>query len=215
VPDYTGNSNKDKETGATPPGKVKNVEKVIVNDVIVKKPGIGRKFRDLFIEADFRTVAGMVAFDVLLPAAKNMILEAMNRGSEQMLFGKSHARRSRFGVGPRSITTYQTPVQRSMGYEHPLRTAPPMSHEPRTVTSRVSRNDIILTTRKEAEDVLEGLRDIIEQYEIASLADLYGLLGLSSTPVDNKWGWDNLHSADIRQIAQGYLIDFPPPVVIG
>ncbi len=67
MPDYQGNSKKQKETAVVPP---KNVERVIVSEVIVQKRGLGRKFKDLFIAADFKSVVHYVAYDVCIPAAK-------------------------------------------------------------------------------------------------------------------------------------------------
>lgn len=205
MPDYQGNSKKDKESSLVPP---KNIEKVIINDVIVQKKGLGRKFRDLFIEADLKTVIRYVASDVLLPAARNMILDASTKGIERMLYGDSTIRRRNLGSGPR--ITYNNPINR--GYrdsprESILRYAPPTSSEPRT--SRYNRNDFILSSREEGELVLERMNDIIDKYEIASVADLNDLVGLPTTHIDNKWGWSNLSDVQIRQIREGYLIDFP------
>ncbi len=53
------------------------------------------------------------------------------------------------------------------------------------------------------------MNDIIETYEVASVADLQDLVGLPSSHVDNKWGWINLHDVQIRQIREGYVIDLP------
>lgn len=205
MPDYQSNSKKIREASAhiTPP---KNIERVTVNEVIVKKKGIGRRFRDLFIEADFRTVAVFVAMDVLLPAAKNMFLDAVNRGSERMMYGEAATRRRGFTQGPRMI--YNNPVNRSGFGGSPLRHAPSVSPDPRD--SRRSRDDLILSTREEAELVLERMNDLIDAYQIASLADLNELIGQSSSHVDNKWGWTNLGGVQIRQIREGYLIDLPP-----
>jgi hypothetical protein len=62
--------------------------------------------------------------------------------------------------------------------------------------------------------VLERLSDIIEQYAVASLADLHELAGIPTTHVDNKWGWESLRFAEIRQIREGYLLDLPPAEAI-
>lgn len=211
MPDYAGNSKKSKDTekstslGDTPS---KNVEKVVVADVIIQKKGIGRKFKDLFIEADFKTVVRFIAMDVLVPAAKNMLLDASNKGVERMLYGESAIRRRGFGAGPR--ITYNTPVNR--GYsDSPLRSssqfAPQPSREPRTV--RYSRNEFVLTSKEDAELVLERMVDIIDNYDVVSVADLNELIGQPSSHTDNKYGWSNLAGVQIRQIREGYLIDFP------
>jgi hypothetical protein len=57
--------------------------------------------------------------------------------------------------------------------------------------------------------VLERMQDIIDKYEVVSVSDLYELLGLPSSYQDNKWGWNYLGDVQVRQIREGYLIDFP------
>lgn len=210
MPDYQSNSKNRRETDARPP---KVVERVVASEVIVQKKGVFRKFRDLFIEADLRTVVRYVASDVLLPAAKNMLLDAVNRGTERTLYGEAAVRRRNFGAGPR--ITYNNPVSRSYGGS-PLRNAPPVSVEPRLGGSgRYNRNEFILTSREEGELVLERMNDIIDTYEVVSVADLNDLVGLPTSHVDNKWGWTNLSATQIRQVREGYLVDFQPAEPIG
>ncbi len=124
MPDYQGNSKKMKETDKIP---AKKVERVVVNDVILQKKSIGRKFKDIFIEADFKTVIRYVGSDVLIPAARNMILDASSKGVERLLYGESAVRRRNFGQG--SHITYNNPISR--GYrDAPLpRHAPPVLPE--------------------------------------------------------------------------------------
>lgn len=70
--------------------------------------------------------------------------------------------------------------------------------------------EIILSTRKEAEDVLERLNDLIDKFDVASVADLCEITGLPSSYTDNNWGWSNLTFVKVRQIREGFVIDFPP-----
>lgn len=198
--DYQGNSKKEKEASNLPE---KKVEKVVVGEVVVQKKSIGRKFRDLFIEADFKSVARYVVSDVLLPAIRNTIVDASTKGIERMMYGDSAIRRRNYGPGPR--ITYNNPLSR--GY----RAAPPPRSPMGMVTpGRHVRDEFILSSREEAELVLERMNDIIDQYQVASVADLNELVGLHHTHVDQNWGWEYLGDVPIRQIREGYLIDLPP-----
>lgn len=202
--DYQGNSKSRREPEKPLPAKPK-VEKVVATEVIVQKRGIGRKFKDLFIEADPKSVVRYVAAAVLLPAAKNMVYDAFTKGSERMIFGEGSSRRN-INQGPR--ITYNSPVNR--GYrDSPLRSAPPVSQEPRAL-GRHRQESFILASKEEAQTVLERLSDLIDTYEFATVADLNDLLGLPTTYVDNKWGWLYLADTPIRQIREGFLLDLPP-----
>ena len=50
---------------------------------------------------------------------------------------------------------------------------------------------MILNSRSESELVLESLQDIIDKYDVASVADLYQLVGLPTAYTDNKLGLGN------------------------
>lgn len=197
--DYAGNSKRDKVERVPLPEK--KIEKVVATEVVIKKKSLGRKIRDLFVEADLRSVVRFVVSDVLLPSARNMIVDSATKGVERMMYGESNIRRRGYGSGPR--VTYNNPIHRPNA---PSRYAPTPSPGPR---SR-QQDDFILSSREEAELVLERLNDIIDTYEVASVADLNELVGFPTSHVDNKWGWIYLGDVQVRQVREGYLIDLPP-----
>lgn len=201
--DYQGNSKKSKEVQLKPD---KKVEKVVTGEVKTKAKPLGRKVKDVFVSADFRSVATYVAADVLLPALRNMIVDASTKGIERMMYGESASRRRGYsGSGPR--VTYNNPISRNSQY---VGSGPGSRHIPDPRVRRASQDDLILSSREEAEQVLSMLNDIIDQYEQASVADLNDLVGLPTSHVDNKWGWSYLGNADVRQLRDGYLINLPP-----
>jgi hypothetical protein len=203
--DYAGNAKH--VVGKT--AKVKpQIQKVIVGDVIVQKKGLGRKIRDLFIEADFRSVLRYVASDVMLPAARNMIVDGATTTVERMMYGESRGGRRGGGYGPSSRITYNNPVSRGYPIDARSRLAPPPTAGPRSRQTRA--DDIILSSREEAESVLELMNEIVDKYEVASVADLHELVGLPVQHTDNKWGWVFLGDVKPRQVREGYLIDLPP-----
>ncbi len=199
--DYQSNSKKAKEQASKKPEKDKNVEKVVVGEVVVQKKSLGRKVKDIFVEADLKSVLRYVGTDVLIPAARNMIVDASTKGVERMMYGESTIRRRGYGAGPR--VTYNNPINR--GYRDPVGRPQLPSRSP-----RLRRDDFILSSREEAELVLERMNDIIDTYEVASVADLNDLVGMPTSHVDNKWGWVYLGDVQIRQIREGYLLDLPP-----
>ncbi len=211
MPDYTGNSNKDKETGASVQKGKPKTEKVIVTDVVIKKKSLGRRFRDLFIEADFKTAGRGVFLDVMVPAAKNMLYDAVTGGAARVIYNRSVGGQSRQMGSRATYTPYDTGPQRSGFGGNPMRHAPMTSPDPRVHTPRLRQNEFIISNKEEAEQVLESMKDIVDQYEIASVADLNQAVGLPFSPVDTKWGWTNLSGTAITQIREGFLINFPPP----
>ena len=75
--------------------------------------------------------------------------------------------------------------------------------------------DIILETRKDAEDVLSAVEDIFESYGLVTVADLCDLCSVTSSYKDNLIGWkesDSINRAFIKRNRNGYQLMFPKPV---
>lgn len=214
--DYQGNANKNKQSDVAEEKKPKKVvSKVTVGEVIVQKKTLGKKFRELFGfkaifgETDTRSVAEYVIVDVMIPAARNLVFDVLSEGLKRKMYGDSVSRRYMPGSGSRvtSYTPYNRPVDRRYSPLSGATVRRPIN-EPRT---KHERENFILSSRQEAELVLERMNDIIDSYEVVSVADLNELVGLPTSHIDNKWGWTYVGDVDIRQVREGYLIDFPLP----
>lgn len=190
------------------------LEKVVTGDVTIKPPGFGSRVRSMFFGEDFRNVVRYVTAEVLLPAARNLIVDMTTRGVERAVYGEA-PRRSR-PPQYQSHVSYQTPVTR--GYSTPPRSAalpdqPPHYPPARQSSSRL-QGDLILGSREEAELVVERMMDVLRQFEVVSVADLYELIDQPIKHTDQKWGWYYLGNVQVRQVREGYLIDLPPAEAI-
>jgi hypothetical protein len=202
--DYAGNSKKNREVPALPK---KEIHPVVTGEVLVKKKTLGIKFKELFIEADLKSVNRYIVYDVLLPAIRNTIVDAATKGIERMMYGESAIRRRNYGPMASPRITYNSPVNRgytSTPISRPYSRVPTDLHE-----QRYNREEFILSSREEAETVLTQMNEIIDTYEVVSVGDLNELLGRPSSHVDNKWGWIYLGDARIQQIREGYLLNLP------
>lgn len=70
---------------------------------------------------------------------------------------------------------------------------------------------VMFVTREEAEEILDNLITIIEEYGFASLDDYYGLCSINRKFEDTRYGWDDITKASIRRRLDGYVIDLPTP----
>jgi hypothetical protein len=123
-----------------------------------------------------------------------------------MMRGEKATTYQRYGMlsGPR--TTYNNPVTR--GYGNPaLRPGPP---PPAARSVRSSQENLIFASRAEASSVIAQMSDIIDQYEVASVADLNIIVGLATSHTDNVWGWEYFGNAQVREVREGFLLDLPP-----
>lgn len=186
----------------------KKLDKVVTSNIKERKKGIGSKVKDSMTGDDARSVGEYVVMDVIVPATKRAIAEAVSTGIERLLFGEV---RSRSTNGSR-YTSYSSGPRR---YSEPPRSE---RREPREMSYRARAqhdfSEIIIEDRVEAEAVIDNLGNLIDTYNVASVADLYDLVGLTSQFTDQKWGWDDIRGAEIRRIREGYLLLLPKPIAI-
>ncbi len=183
----------------------KKVEKVIEGEVVRRKKPLGKRFKETFTGGDAGSVWEYVMLDVLVPAAKDMFADAVSQGVERMIFGevRSTSRRPR-STGSNGYVAYNryAPNSRKDDDRRPVSRRARASHD---------FDEIILATRYEAEEVVDRLVDIVDRYEVATVKDLYELVGASSAYTDDKWGWTDMRSAGVTRVRNGYLLDLPRP----
>lgn len=196
---YQGNSIKPREPEEPKPAK--KVERIIEGTVVQRKKTLGRKITETFTGDDMHTVWSYVLLEVFVPALKTMISDAASQGVERLLFGDSRPRASsRVSFNRSSSYTPYNNVQSRR--DDPRKPAPS-----RTRSSDPS--EIILRTRGEAEDVISGLIMILQQYDVATVSDMYDLVGITGSFTDDKWGWYDLRDARVVKVREGYLVSLP------
>lgn len=184
----------------------RKVERVVQSDVVRRKTPAGRRLLRNLGGGDGHSIFGWMFGDVLIPAARDTIAEALTGGIERAIFGDSGGgRRARRSGGPIGHTPYHR-------YAAPSQSR----NEPRREISRKARashsfDEIIIPGRAEAEEVLDRLDDMCARFECASVADLYELCGISGNWADDKWGWTDVSHATTSRVKGGYLLNLPQP----
>jgi hypothetical protein len=173
----------------------KRVEKIVHGKVKTKKNEM-RKLTDIFISEDVANVKSYILMDVLVPAIKKAIYDIVVNSLDMSLFGGRGGKRST--ADKVSYRDYNGVSRRDDRAYSSSRT-----------TSGYSYDDIILETRGEAEAVLARMDEIMEEYEIVRVADLYDLVGVTGEHTDNKYGWTNIRNAEIERVRDGYRIKMP------
>lgn len=197
-----------------PPEDLKSsakVEKVVQGNVSKKKKTFGDKFRETFVADDAQSVGNYIFVDVVVPTVKETIIDIVTKGINMIFYGDSRAV-SRRGAATRNQTrvnygSYHSGT--SLNTETQRRLL-----DRRT---RVSHNfdNLVYGSRGEAEEVRDNMVELIYTYGQATVADLYDLSGITSEYTDHKYGWDELGTAKIRRISEGYVIILPRPILLG
>lgn len=209
---FPGNANKNKaEKPAEPKSEKKEIQPVVTGKVIKKNKSFGSKFREVFLGMELKSASRYIAADVLLPALRNTIVEATTRGIERLIYGDQAPPRSSGRSGYTNATRYnytQSPFDR---YGPRQREYINTRGRPTPTVRRGGIADIILERREDVDQVLERFSDLMDSFDVVSVADLYDLVRLPSTYVDNEWGWTDLKQIDVQQVREGWLLLLPNP----
>lgn len=187
-----------------PPEKV--VTKIVEGTVSRRKKPLGARLREMFFADSEVSVLDYVMGEVLVPAFKDMVTDAVSQGFERMIYGETRPGRRRpnssssgaFGSNPNRVDYSR--YSSSRRDDRPVRRSR-SSHE---------FDEIVLSSRSEAQDVIDSLINYIQKYGRTSVADLYELVGETPHHTDSKWGWTDLDDARVRRVGNdSYLLDLP------
>lgn len=205
-------------------GERQPLEQVTTGKVIVKKAGLGKKLRAAFTGEDGRSVATHVLWDVVIPAAKDLLYDA---GQEAL--GRSlgiDTRGGRRGGGPINYNSIGSTLASKVNYNRPAFMTDPRDRQApqqqakagppgRNVThGGVTIDDIILATRVEADEVIGRMYNLVERYGRVTIADLFDLVGVTGQYTDENFGWVDLTGARPHRDGQGYRLNLPRPIQI-
>ena len=180
----------------------KKGSKIVKGPVKTKQKSELSKVASTFIAEDVSSVKSYIIWDVLIPAAKNTILDIIV-DSANMFFGGSKSRKSSSGSGRN--TPYRSYYGGSENSRPAERARPAM---------RYSMLDITVDNRGEAEAILRQIRDYLEDYGEVSVGDLYDACGIASEYTDYKYGWVNLDSAKAVRVRDGYFLELPKIIAL-
>ncbi|MCM1525228.1 MAG: hypothetical protein NC120_12315 [Ruminococcus sp.] len=193
IGDYKGNSHKSREEAAV----TVRPKRKITKGKIVHKSGL-QKIVDEVISDNMDNVKDYVIHDVIIPAVKSAIVDSV----ELLVNGQVRGR----SAGKSSYISYDSKSSKSSSYISRYETE-------RRLGCRASDayrfDNIIVETRGDAEDILLTMEEIISEYGMVSVADLYDLAGISGSYTDNKYGWRDIRGAYVTRVQGGYTFKFP------
>lgn len=201
IESFVGNSNKDKE--AKLPAK-KEIKKVVKGEVKTRKKPVGKRIIEALLPKEDISVKDYIMFDVIVPCIKDTILDSIS----MVFYGTTSRRDRKFrkaNTGTRiSYASYYKDDDDRRDRRDPGR------------RESSSIDDIIFETRAEAQDVLNNLADIIDEYGSASIADFCDLCGVTEEYTDHKYGWTDVSKSTVEAVrGGGFVINLPRARQIG
>ena len=198
--DYKPNSHRFKEEQKAVEEK-KKVEKVVSGAVQTKKKSVVDKAAETFVSD--------IVSDVLIPAAKKTVSDVVKTvfdiardGIDALLYGDKGRPRG------------DSPVRRAYTKYYDSGSTRSRFDEDNKAKPRVEFDEIVYTSRGEAEIVLDEMKDRVREYGMVTVSDMYEMSGLSQPYTSNKYGWTNLSTAEVVRIKDGCIIKLPKVKVL-
>jgi len=193
--EYKPNSYKSKEERIPE----RKVGKVVSGTVKPKKKSNIQKFADIFISEDISNVKSYILLEVLVPAIKKAISDIITNGIDMILYGGTRNKSSA------SKVSYQRYYDRTYEQRRDYSTS--------SVRNGFDYDELIFPTRGDAEAVLDAMNEIISQYGVVSIMDLYDLANVSmDNYAANKYGWTNISGISgckVIRVRDGYVLNLP------
>lgn len=168
-----------------------------------QKPPMLRRMREAFTGDDASSIGEYLLLQVAIPAIKTTLYDLITGGANRALFGQG-IRPGQPNVGSSGRINYANLSrmnQNDVGNQRALSQNDMATHQ---------FNNIILASRSDADQVLGALVNILEKYDMVTVTDLYELVNVTGSYVDDKWGWFNLAGATISPVRGGFVLNLPP-----
>lgn len=202
---YGANSQKSK--APAPAEEPRVVGPVISGTAVERKEPLRKKFLQAYAGDSAQSVGQYLLMDVIVPGTKNIIADLVTQGINRLLYGGARPVQQ----GGRGGFSYARQFNGGNNQQQGQQQSSPVV---RQVQQQQGFGEIVLQTRPDAELVIDSLRELIEVYGNAKVANLYSLVGMTGNFTNQSYGWTNLSRAGVIQIREGYLLDLPQPEVL-
>lgn len=209
--EFPANSHARRETRAPRQGE-KPTERpvparITKSKAIQRKKPLRKKFLEAFRPEDNVGFVEYTVLEVLVPGIKDALADAVHGTIDNALGSGGSARRRRSGGG--GYTSYN---RMGSGRPRDRRDRDDDRRSSRRDISRASDHaEIVLDSRVEAEETLDGMYELLSKYDAVTRRDFLSMVGEPTTPIDEDWGWTELRGARVHRVREGYLIDLPRP----
>ena len=212
--EYPNNSNAYRvQSTLNSPVEENKEEKEVVTPVgsspaIAKKKTVKDKAKSLLFKEDLKSVSRYIFRDILIPALKKTLVAMVNNGTNMMVYGDGRGYDDRGdGNYRRSRASYQDYYDRDRDYDYRGRSQ-------RMVAPTYYYDEVIFSSRGEAEEARRRMREHISRKGVVSVAYMYALAGWSYDYTAEYYGWRNLDYAEIVPLSSGYYLKLPKAIEI-
>lgn len=201
---YTNSSLKNNKQAS----EAKTVKKVVKGPVKTKKKSEVSKIAKSIVSEECKNIKEYVIYDVVVPVIKDTFAQIIKGATDMIFFGEVRNTRSSGWGGVRGGSTK---ISYKDCWDNRGRSA-----QPARPTNRMSYDDLYFDNKDDAMNVLTSMDEIVDQYGVVTVADLFDLAGVTGNGyTDQNYGWTSTNSAEVVRGRDGnfYLkLQRPMPI---
>lgn len=192
---YANNSIKNR--GEKQEGPKKEVKKIVKGAAKTKKKSEMSKIATNMISEEAKSIKEYAIYEVVIPVIKDTITQLVKGSIDMIFYGEVRntggSRGGRTGNASKvSYRDYYDDGKKGRDVR-----------DSRTST-RYSYDDILFDSSQDANDVLVRMDEIVEQYGVVTVADLFDLAGITGNGyTDQNYGWTSTRSAEVLRNRDG------------
>ena len=179
----------------------KKFEKVTTGKVVTKEKNDIQKVASMFIAEDLKTVRDHIIKDVAVPKLQDFFADLMIATINMIFHGDDRPRNNYNNYAQPSRVSYN-------------RYSSNQNNQQRPIVAQINYQDVIFSSRGDAEEVRSQMLDAVTTYGSVSVADFYDLVGMTANYTDNKYGWYDFNNSYVQPVSGGYIIRMPKPVAL-
>lgn len=197
-PDIPPNSDVYKQKQAEKKREEESEEKAKpVYTITKREKTFGQKLKEAVFGEDVKNVPEHVFFNIIVPNVMRMFGDSV-QGALNMTFR---------GLGGKSSSSYRDDGSPYRNYDRMY----DRDRERRRAmpSGEIDFDDYIFSNPRGVEHVIDELNDILDRYNVITVADVCTQVGKSPRSIDNKWGWKSVRDFEAVPVRDGWILSVP------
>lgn len=162
--------------------------------ITVRQKTFGQKLKEAVFGEDVKNVPEHVFFNIVVPNVMRMFGDSI-QGALSMTFR---------GIGGKRSNRDDDDIYRDYS-----RTAVRNRRRNSDPASEINFDDYIFNSRYGVEHVIDVLEDLLDEYDVITVADVCTQVGKTPRGVDNRYGWKSTREFEVIQVREGWILSVP------
>lgn len=186
------------------------LERPVITKVVKKKRGLMERLVNVTVGPDgFKRIGNYIGHEIIIPTIKDLAANSLKTTIDMIFFkGVNGGYYSTQNFNYARTPTHNAGA-RQVNYANVYGKTQAQQFNNSPVEFMTDVNYYEFASIDEANNVLNYLRQYIDQFGQVPISEYYSTIGMESTYTDQTFGWIDLSVASVVRSRNGYVIRFP------